>query len=89
MNTISLQKSHREKSQSPQKFSHEFDTYDRLPLVGYGIKIISYLSPELHPILGDFIQKFGSMKPPEYWYLLTGELGLCQESVLAMRKWRR
>jgi len=34
---------------------------------GYGIKIISNFSPELHPILGDFIQKFGSLKPPDYW----------------------
>jgi transposase len=37
------------------------------PLFGYGIKIISNFSPELHPILGDFIQKFGSLKPPDYW----------------------
>ena len=37
------------------------------PLFGYGIKIISNFSSELQPILGDFIQKFGSLKPPDYW----------------------
>jgi transposase len=37
------------------------------PSFRYGIKIISNFSPELQPILGDFIQKFGSLKPPDYW----------------------
>ena len=37
------------------------------PSFGYGIKIISNFSPELQPVLGDFIQKFGSLNPPDFW----------------------
>ena len=37
------------------------------PPFGYGIKIISNFSPELYPIFGDFIKKFGSLEPPDCW----------------------
>jgi transposase len=37
------------------------------PSFGFGIRIISNYSKELRPILGDFIKKYGSVKPPNCW----------------------
>ena len=37
------------------------------PSFGYGIRIISNFSPELHPILGDFVRKYGNLGAPNRW----------------------
>jgi transposase len=37
------------------------------PPFGYCIRIISNFSPELHPILGDFVSRYGSLEVPNLW----------------------
>jgi hypothetical protein len=49
------------------------------PSFGHGIKIISNFSPELQPILGDFIQKFGSFKAPKLLVIANWRIGFLPE----------
>ncbi|QQR71800.1 MAG: hypothetical protein IPI71_04750 [Methanolinea sp.] len=37
------------------------------PSFGYPVKIISNFSPEIRPILGDFIKRYGSLEAPNHW----------------------
>jgi len=37
------------------------------PPFGYAIRIISNFSPELHPILGDFVRRYGCLEVPNLW----------------------
>ncbi len=37
------------------------------PSFGYPIKIISNFSQELHPILGDFVKRYGNLEVPNLW----------------------
>jgi len=37
------------------------------PSFGYPVKIISNFSPEIRPILGDFIKKYGNLEAPNHW----------------------
>jgi transposase len=37
------------------------------PSFGYVVRIISNYSPELKPILGDFIKRYGTLEGPHLW----------------------
>jgi transposase len=37
------------------------------PAFGYAVRIISNFSPELEPILGDFVKRYGNLKAPDHW----------------------
>jgi transposase len=37
------------------------------PSFGYGVRIISNFSPEIRPILGDFVLKYGTLEAPKHW----------------------
>jgi transposase len=37
------------------------------PNFGFGIRIISNFLPELHPLFGDFIKKYGNLELPNRW----------------------
>jgi transposase len=37
------------------------------PSFGYAIRIVSNFSPELRPILGDFVLKYGNLEAPNRW----------------------
>jgi transposase len=37
------------------------------PSFGYAIRIVSNFSPELRPILGDFVRRYGNLEAPNRW----------------------
>jgi len=37
------------------------------PSFGYAVRIISNYSPELRPILGDFVERYGTLEAPTLW----------------------
>lgn len=37
------------------------------PKFGFGVRFISNFLPELHPLFGDFIKKYGSLELPNRW----------------------
>jgi len=37
------------------------------PKFGFGIRFISNFLPELHPLFGNFIKKYGSLELPNRW----------------------
>ena len=42
--------------------------YAHIPLVWVSYQIISNFSQELHPILGDFVRRYGNLEVPNLYY---------------------
>ncbi len=49
------------------------------PLFGYPIRIISNFSQELHPILGDFVRRYGNLEVPNLWYYSYWRMALVRD----------
>ncbi len=46
------------------------------PSFGYPVKIISTFPQELHPILGDFVRRYGDLEVPNLWYYSNWRMAL-------------